>query len=111
MTENACFPVQSRHPDPAAGTLPCKFKDLSEFRMLWGVVAFTAEQNVGFLRQSRHSLILSPCLLMTQSGHEDGGTASRQVLPELLIVQWINRSIQGNKLSGCPKPQPSSSLP
>jgi hypothetical protein len=25
--------------------------------------------------------------------------------------QWINRSIQGNRWSGCPKPQPSSSLP
>ena len=35
MTENACFPVQSRNPDPAAGTLPCKFKDLSEFRILF----------------------------------------------------------------------------
>ena len=35
MTENACFPVQSGHPDPAAGTLPCKFKDLSEFRILF----------------------------------------------------------------------------
>jgi hypothetical protein len=40
---------------------------LSQFRMLWSVLAFTAEQNVGFLGQSRHSLIRSAYRLLTQS--------------------------------------------
>jgi hypothetical protein len=31
----------------------------SQFRMLWSVLAFTAEQNVGFLGQRTHSLIRS----------------------------------------------------
>ena len=36
------------------------FEAKEQFRMLWSVVAMTAEQNVGFLGQSRHSPIRSP---------------------------------------------------
>ena len=44
----------------AEGRATAKIKRLSQFRMLWSVLAFTAEQTVGFLGQSRHSLIRSP---------------------------------------------------
>jgi hypothetical protein len=46
--------------DLGRGARHCKIKRLSQFRMLSRVLAFTAEQNVGFLGQSRHSLIRSP---------------------------------------------------
>ena len=46
--------------DLGRGACHCKVKRLSQFRMLWEGAAFTAEQNVGFLGQSRHSLIRSP---------------------------------------------------